>query len=463
MVLRQGAQFVVVVVLARLLTPAEFGTVALLSLFVGISSVIVDAGLSTALIQRGEVSTTDESTAFWLNVLFGALVAGALVAMAPAVAAFYDIQVLGPLTMVMALTVLVNAFASVPVALLVRRLDFGPMLLSGVAGTLISGTVAVVLAWSGYGVWALAAQTVSMSVVSTVVLWAVTGWRPRLEWDGGSALSLFSFGGFVFLANLSDMLFVRIYTLLAGKMFGVRDVGFYNRADTAQQMPVDTLGAIASRVMLPIFSANADRQEELRQGTRLAIRVLMLLSVPVLLGLAVAAEPFVLTVFGGQWGTTVPLLEILCLAGVLWPLQVVNVQVLLAQGHARLALFLEVGKKAVGAGMLITGALVGGLVGLAWGQVGFALVAFVANTHFTGMYLDYGFKAQLRDCLPIFLAALPSLVAVRMLTESWAGPPVIELLVSGGIVALGFIGVSRLIKLDAMEEAMGVLRRARTS
>lgn len=434
--LRQGLQFAVIIVLARLITPEEFGTVALLALFIGIARVIVDGGFSTALIQTRHVTSEDESTVFWANVALGAAMAGALCLAAPALAAFYDAPILQGLSYVMAVDIFINSTVAVHLALLTRRLDFRPILLAGLLATLVSGLVAVTLALKGEGVWALAGQAITMTAVSAVVLWLSSAWRPRRTFSRDSAVRLFGFGGYIFAANLVDAIFQRLYTLLFGRLLGVREVGFYHRAETTQQVPVDTLGSISARVALPLFS-KVDGPDELRQAVRTSIRILMFLNVPLLLGLAAVARPFILTVFGARWEPVAPLLAILCLAGALWPMQLMNVQCLMAQGYGRLSFLLEIAKKSVGIVIVIVGAVGFGLLGLAWGQVLFAVLALAANTYFTRQLIGYGLAAQLRDVLPGVLVSVPAVATAWGIASYWDARPAPALIVA----SLGAIGV----------------------
>jgi O-antigen/teichoic acid export membrane protein len=451
---RQGFQFAVMVVLARLLTPADFGTVALLSLFTGVATVVVDAGISTALIQRRDITRVDECTAFWANMALGGLMAAALAVASPAIADFYDRDVLQPLTMAMAVNLLLNSSSSVQVALFTKALNFRPILVAGALGSVLSSATALVLAAYDFGVWALACQVLVMSGVSAATLWVLSDWRPGWTFSWPSAHRLLGFGGYIFLANMSDVVFTRLYTVLAGRMFGIREVGFYNRAETAQQLPVDILSTVSSRVALPVFSVAQDR-ETLHSSTRTALRTVLFLNVPMLLGLSAIAEPTVAVVFGPQWTDVVPLLEVLCLAGAIWPMQVINVQVLLAQGHGRLSLILEVVKKSVGVVFLTTGAIFFGLAGLAWGQVAFSAFAVVANTHFTGKFLGYGLVAQVRDLLPILAVSTPAAVAARAVVDSWDAPPIQQVVAGVFVGAAVFFALAFGFRIEALHELIG--------
>lgn len=454
--LRQGLQFVIAIVLARLLTPEEFGTIALLYLFVGMAGAFVDSGFSSALIQRQDVTHQDESTVFWFNLGMGAIMAAGLWVLAPSIAGFYDLPILIPLTGVLALNLFVSALGSIHGTLLTKRLDFKTPMKIGAIATTASGGVGIVMAWQGYGVWALALQTLASSFVTTVLLWQFNKWRPRLVFSMDSARRLFGFGGYLLMAGLLDIAYNRIYTLLIGKLYGVRDLGFYNRADGTKQLPVNVLTGILSRVALPIFSTASNDKEKLRRGVRHALRGIMLINVPMMFGVLATAEPLVLTLYGEKWLPAVPILQVLCLAGMLWPLHVLNLNVLMAQGYSKLFFRLEVIKKIVGTGLLIVGAAYG-VMGIAWSQVVFGALAFAINAYYTRIYLNYGFWEQAGDFLPALGVSAVMALFVYGLGSLLAWDAALKLLVqvSSG-VALYIFGC-HMFRLEAYHDARRIL------
>lgn len=409
--LRHGLQFIIAIALARLLTPDEFGTIALLYLFVGLAGVFVDSGFSAALIQRQDITHTDESTVFWFNLGMGTLMAAGLWLFAPSIANFYEQPILTPLTGVLALNLFVSALGSIHGTLLTKRLDFKTPMKIGAIATTVSGGVGIVMALQGYGVWALAMQTLASTLLTTILLWLFNKWRPSFEFSVDSARRLFGFGGYLLMAGLLDVTYNRIYTLLIGKCYGVRELGFYNRADSTKQLPAGVLSGILSRVALPVFSAANSEKEKLREGVRLALRGVMLINVPVMLGIVATAEPLVLVLFGRQWLPAVPILQVLALGGIFWPLHVINLNVLMAQGHSNLFFRLEVVKKLVGVALLLIG-IIYGVMGIAWSQVAFGLLAFGINAHYTRIHLDYGVWQQTREFFPALLLSVAMAVAV---------------------------------------------------
>ncbi len=460
--LRQGLQFVVSVMLARLLGPREFGTIALLAIFTGIGTVLLDGGFSAALIQRQDVNRVDESTVFWFNLCIGAAVALLLWALGPVIAAFYSEPILVPLMAIMALNVFLGSIGAIHATLLAKELDFRTLMKVGSVANLVSGGVAIWMALVGFGVWALAMQAVVMTGVSALLLWSLHRWRPLVAFSPASVRKLFGFGGYHFASSMMEIVYSRLYTLLIGRFYDVRELGLYNNADTTKQMPCSFFTSILMRVAFPMFSAASHDKAILRRGLQVAARGMMLLNVPMMLGMAAVAEPLVLTLFGQKWLEMVPVFRVLCLAGVLWPLQVMNLQVLMAQGHSRLMFRLEVTKKSIGLVLLVAGAF-HGIMGIAWSQVLSSTLSFVVNAHYSRRLLDYGAADQTRDFMPIlgvasFMAGIVYLLGLHLVLR-----PQIALLVLTCAGAVVFALLGWLLRLATLTEMMALFRSHRSA
>jgi teichuronic acid exporter len=346
--LRQGLSFGVSVILARLLNPEQFGTIGLLYVFIGFANAFVDSGFSAALIQRQDTTHTDESTVFWFNLGMGLLVSVLLGILAPIFARFYDLPVLIPLTAVFALNILIVAAGSIHCTLLSKQLDFKTQMKIGVIAIILSGAVAIVMAMKNFGVWALASQTLVYSGTTTILLWKFHFWRPSLVFDLDSAQRLFGFGGYMLAVNLLRALYSNLSSLLIGKFYGVRDLGFYERADSMRQLPVEALAHALSSVAFPTFSAAASNRMMLQRGVRFAVRNIMFVNILTMLTLMMIADSLVTILFGERWQAIVPIFWVLCLGSILWPLQMINLNALVAQGHSNLYFRLEIVNKALG-------------------------------------------------------------------------------------------------------------------
>lgn len=458
--MRQGLQFVISVILARLLTPEDFGTIALLYLFVGLAGVLIDSGLSVALIQRQDVTHTDECTAFWFNLGMAALMAIGLWLIAPWIASFFNSPILVPLTGLLALNLVITALGSIHGTLLTKRLDFKTPMKIGAIATSVSGALGIVMAGHGYGIWALATQTIASSVLTTSLLWTFSKWRPALTFSFESGRRLFHFGGYLFMVGILDAAYSRLYTTLIGKFYGVRDLGLYNRADGTRQLPISVLDNILSRVTFAVFSKAAQDKEKLRRGARQAIRGMMLINVPIMFGIIATAEPLLHTLFGEQWLPAAPILQVLCLSGVVIPLHVINRNVLVAQGHARLFFRLEIIKKLLGTGAVVIGSAYG-VMGIAWSQVVFRLLEFVLNAHYTRTHISYGVWPQLVDFSPPLILSFVMAVIVYWLGTIFSLPLIAGLLLQVSVGAVIFLAGCHLFKLTAYHEAIGMLKELR--
>jgi teichuronic acid exporter len=456
-ILRQGIQFFIAVALARMLTPEEFGTIAVLYLFTGVANVLVDGGFQTALIRDRESTHLDESTVFWFAVLVGAVLAVALAASAPLIARFFRQPILTPLTGVMALNLFVGALGSVHSALLTKRLDFKTPMAIGAVATVVSGSIAVAMAWTGFGVWALAAQVLVSSAITTLLFWKLARWRPALAFSKRSLQRLFGFGGYVVLSGLIDAVYSRFYTVLLGRLYGVRDLAFYTRADTTKQLPISVMTSVLSRVALPIFSEVSLDPQRLRRGVRQLTRSMMLLNVALMLGIWGTADALVQSLFGPRWLPSVPLLQVLCLAGIFWPLHVINLNTLMAQGHSHLFFRVELAKKAIGLVLLFIGVGVGGVMGAAWSQVAFGAVAFCFNAHYTKVHLDYGAWDQTKDFLPALGIATVMGVVVHVLGTYLTFGPLLTLFVQTLCGAALFVLGCLVFRIASYQETQALI------
>jgi O-antigen/teichoic acid export membrane protein len=453
---RQGIHFAFWIVLARLLGAEDYGTFALLYLFSGIAEVLVDSGLSAALIQRQDITPADEATMFWFNVVMAGVVGVALAAAAPVIARFYELPVLVPLAAIVALTTISNALGLIHATLLAKRLDFRTQAVVGALSASAGGAVAVVLAWKGYGVWALAAQVLFASVASTALFWIMSPWRPSGAFNRASLRRLYAFGGYLTATNLAEIAYGRLYTLLIGALHGVRELGYFNRAEALSQV-TGVVPGILARVMFPALSATSGDADRLRRGARLGVRTLMLFNVPLMLGLAGLADPFVRVILGEPWLPVAPILQVLCFAGVFAPMTMVNLVILMAQGRGRLYFAIDLAKKILGIALIVAGAMFG-LLGIAWAMVGFAVIAFAINAHFTHRHLRYGIAAQLADCLPSFAIAIPMALIVHWLAPQVAWPAPAQL---AAMVALGvaiFVGSALAFRLSAVHDIIELWR-----
>lgn len=414
MVARQGVMFAVSIVLARLLAPEDFGTIALLALFTSLSVVFVQGGLSIAIIQRQRTTPNEESAIFWWNLIASILFGLAIILAGPALASFFDQPVLGALVFVAATQLVFAAAGAVHTALLTRDLRFDLLTKASLVSSLGSGAVAIAAAAMGGGVWALALQIVTMTLLNTAALWFAVAWRPSLHFRFHTIRELFGFGAWVSVGNVLEVLYTNGFALLVGKLHGVRDLGFYNQASATQLLPSSALSTIVGRVSLPLLASNQDDPDALRSNLRLAIRCVMLVNLPAMVGLALLSDLVITVLFGSRWLPAAPILSILALGGILFPLHVINLQLVLARGQSATFMKNEIIKKSLGIICVVVGSLFG-IVGLAWSQVVYSALGFVVNAGPARRDLDYGLLRQLSDLAGIAAVTLVMAVSVYFL------------------------------------------------
>lgn len=454
---RQGLQLLVSIVLARLLSPEEFGTIGLLALFIGVARVFIDAGFASALIQRQEVNEVDLSSVFFFNICVSLLFAICLCLCASWIAGFYRMPILMPLTWMLAANLVVGSFGSVQGMLLTKSLNFRRHCTISLAAQTFSGSLAVILAWKGFGVWSLAVQSIMATLATTLLLWQSSTWRPKWLFSLSAIRSLFRFGSFLLLSALLETLFSRLNSLVIGRLYSATTLGYYSRADSTCLIPANLISGVLSRVAFPIFANAKDDPSLLRSGLRKAITLSMLVNVPTMLGLTAVAQALVLVLFGEKWLPCVPYLQILSLGALLWPLHVLNLNVLTALGHSRLFFRLEVIKKVFGISVVGVTALLG-VEAIAWGMVLVGVVCFYINSFYSGRLVGYGAIPQSLDLLPCLV------IGTIMAACSWSvsllpiASPVLTLSAQIVVGVVVFIGLCALLRVSAFLEAWSIAK-----
>jgi len=453
---RYGVQFVVMVVLARLLTPDDFGLIAMLLVFTSIGTLLVDSGFGAALIQRQQTTADDETTVFVFTMVVGAATALVLALSAPAIAAFFDQPKLIDLTRVMAVVLPLGAFGAVPDALLTMKLNFKARARAEATASLCSGTVAIVLALRGLGVWSLAWQGIVSIGVRGLLLWLYSGWRPRGRYRGASFRSLFGFGGYMLMSGLLNTVAVRLQSLMIGKLFDSRALGFYTLAQSTQSAPASFMGQVLNRVGLPVFSTIAHDREKLVAALRSSLRMAMFLFVPCMVGIAVVARPLVELLYGARWTMAAPILSVLALGAALWPVHVLNLAAISAQGRSDLFFRLEVIKQIAGIGLVLAFAHWGPLA-IAWSTLLAGLFSAGLNTYYSKHLLGYGWFAQLADQWPT-LAQSAIAAALGWAVLHWNRPGPIAMLAAIMVSAATYLLLATFTKSAALRELLSVVR-----
>lgn len=453
---------VFVAILARLLTPGDFGAFALLTIFLGVATALIESGFGLALIQRKDTTDEDKSTVFWISLGAATVIAFVLVGSAPLIARFFQLDVLIPLTYILAATVWVSAFGIVERALMVKRMAFKQLTIVKLSALIVSSSLATLLAKSGFGVFSLAWQGFASAALTSILLWALSGWRPKLVFRVSSARRLFAFGGYLLASRLLDVIYSKTYTLLIGKFFGTVELGYFNRAESTSQLVSGLVSYPISQVAFPAFSKMDGDPDRIRRGLQGAVRLSIMFNSVAMLTLVAAAEPFVLAILGPQWGSSIPFLQVLALGALLMPLHVLNLHALMAIGRSDLFFLLEVIKKAIGVAVLIL-ASHWGTIGIAWGLVVAGLISFLINAWYSGIHLNYGPIRQTGEIVPsLAFGAAAAFAAHLAMAASGFQSALILLIVGSGTAAAVSITILALA-WSIGYDLTGLLVRARPS
>lgn len=417
-------QFVVTVVLARLLTPAEFGLIAVLTIFTMLAAALIESGFGSALIQMQTVTREDESAVFYFNLIMAAGLYGVLWFLAGPIAWFYQQPALVPLTRVLALIFFFNAFGLVQGCLLTKQLNFHAQTQALVLATIFSGAVGIVMALLGCGVWSLAAQSLANTAVRSGLLWVYSPWRPLRRIGLGPLRNMFPYGSRLLASSVLGVIFENSYAAIIGRFFSKADVGFYMRAQLTQRLAADSLTGTVINVAFPAYASVQGDPAQLRAGYRRSIIYTSVLIFPLMLGLAAIARPLFLLLFSAKWAASIPYFRILCLSGMLYHLQALNLNVLKATGRSDLYFRLALAK--VGLALVwIAAALPFGMLGIVWGQVIAAWLGLGINTFYAGRIIQYPLREQFRDVLPYALVGGASAAVAFAASPGLAGWPLV--------------------------------------
>lgn len=401
----QGIAFVVMIIMARILTPEDYGLVGMVTIFIAVSQSLVDSGFSQALIRKQDRTETDNSTVFFFNIAVGLFLYLILFLCAPLIARFYDQPLLTPLTRLISLSVLINSFVVVQRALLTVKIDFKTQAKASLSAAIIAGAVGITMAYTGFGVWAIVWYQLVNLAVNVGLLWVFSRWRPRLLYSWASFRELFSFGSKLALSGIIDTLYNNIYLIVIGKVFKASDLGYYTRSSQFAQFPSSNLSAIMQRVTFPVLCTIQDDDDRLRSVYRRFLRLSAFVVFPLMCGLAGVSYPFIRLILGEKWLFSAELLQIICLSMMWYPVHAINLNLLQVKGRSDLFLRLEIIKKCVGIAILCATVPLG-LMAMCWGSLLSSILCLVINTHYTGKLIQVGFLMQMRDLLPTLLYSL---------------------------------------------------------
>lgn len=452
----QVTQFIIGLILARILSPEEFGLVGMITVFLAISQSLADGGFGEALIRKKDATDSDFSTVFYFNLFASITIFGLFYLLAPSIASFYDQPELTDIGRVLGLIILINAVCITQRTQLTKKIDFRKQMKINLVSALVSGTVAIIMALRGFGVWSLVWRSVIRSAMQAILLWSTNRWLPSLAFSRESFRSLFSFGSKLLLTGLIDTVYNNIYLLIIGKFFSAPQLGYYSRADQFSRLVSHNLTRTVQRVSYPVLSLVQDENTRLREGYRKLLKATMYITFFLMLGMAAMARPMILTLIGERWLPSVEYLQLLCLAATLYPLHALNMNILNIKGRSDLLLKLEIVKKLLAIPVIILGIFLG-IRALLIGMVLHSLVSYFLNSYYSGRLISYPAAEQLRDILPSFLAALLVSVCLLLLNLIPGLPPYVVLAIQILVMSAMAVALGRSLRLEGYIEIRNII------
>lgn len=401
----QGVQFIIMLAMARLLSPSDYGLVGMIMIFIAISQSLVDSGFSQALIRKQNRNEIDYCTVFYFNTVISVLLYLLLFVISPIVAEFYNVPELCSVMRAVSIVIIINALTVVQRTILTAKIDFKTQAKASFIAAVISGILGIILAFYGYGVWALIYQQIINQVISAIVLWYYSTWRPKLIYSWLSFRSLFAFGSKLMGVGLIDIIYNNIYPIIIGKVFSPADLGFYSRAKNFSDLPSSNITVILHRVTYPFLCQIQNEDERLAIVYRKFLKISAFVVFPLMCGLAGLSTPLITTLIGEKWLFCSELLTIICFTMMWYPINSINLNLLQVKGRSDICLKLEFIKKGVGLTLLILSISYGVKAMCIVGILG-SLIALVINTYYTGKLIQVGFFKQMYDLLPTLSLSL---------------------------------------------------------
>jgi O-antigen/teichoic acid export membrane protein len=449
-ILTRAANFVIGIVLARLLSPTEFGLVGMISVFIAFSQIFIDGGLSSALIREKNPEEKDFSTVFIINLGMSILFYFILFFLSQPIADFYGQPILRSFLRIIALTLIISSFGSIHNTLLTIRVDFKTQSVISVVTAVVSGAIGIIYALRGYGVWALAAQSLSATIVCTLLLLLLVRWVPRTGFSADSFRRLFSYSSKLLTSNVIRVIYDNAYPIVIGKKFSAASLGQYSQACKYPGVANATITSALNRVAFPILSQIQDDDRRLIEVYEKYIELSCFVIFPVLLGLCGCARPFVHFLLTDKWLECVPLMQIICFSLLANCVTNINLNLLYVKGRSDLVLRLEIVKKTIAFAILFI-TMFFGLKAICLGQLIFSFIDFGLNTIYTRKILNYGLLPQLRSMAPYFFCSLivlaESLVFSQFVTPAW-----LALLVSLVVCPVSYWLLTKAARLYANKE-----------
>lgn len=451
----QGIGFIISIILARILSPSDYGIIGMISIFTGISGAFIGAGFVAALIRKQDRTDIDLSTAFYYNVAASLFFYFVLFISAPYIAQFYNTPILTPITRVVGLNMIFGALGSIQSTKLYIAIDLKTQSKISIISIIITGIIGISMAYNGFGVWALVFQGLASTIISSGLLWFFIRWKPLLIFSAESFKELFGFGLKLMLAELLEALYNNIYQAVIGKKFSSTELGYYTRASGLVQLPSTSITSAIQRVTFPVLSEMQDDIIRLGKNYRKLLKMSAFVIFPLMMLLCALGEPLIKVLLTDKWLPAVPLMQALCFSYMLFPINAINLNLLQVKGRSDLYLRLEIIKKVLITIVLFASAPFG-VLAMCYGTIITSVLSLIINTYYTGLLIQIGLIRQLEDIFPImalsFVTGLGAYLPSLFLKESY-----VQLILGGISGSIIFIGISWIFKFPELNEMNNIL------
>lgn len=451
-----AVSFVVSIVLARLLSPDDYGLIGIIAIFTAVCGTLINGGFSDALVRKKNATEEDYNTVFIVNFAMSLFLYVVIFLCAPLIASFFDRQELVVLTRVSSIGMVIGALAMVQRTRLTKKIDFKTQTKITIISSVISGVIGVSMALMGFGVWSLVASNLSNHVLGTVLLWLFNKWIPKLQFSINSFKELFGFGWKLMLIGVINSIWKELYQVVVGKFYNPATLGQYTRAKGFSQLFSTNITSVVQRVTYPVLSNIQDEPTRMKEAYRRIIKTTMFIAATGMFFLGAISEPLLYCLIGPQWHDAAIYLPLICIAGSTYPLQAINLNMLQVQGRSDLFLGIEIVKKIIALGPLFVGAFVG-ILPMLYTNLIMCLISYFLNSYYSGKLLGYNSWMQLKDIIPFYGIAMAVALSVWFLKylpiSNWVVLPV--QIVVGTLV---FITICKITKIEEFQETLELVK-----
>lgn len=452
-----GMQFCIGIVMARLLSPSDYGITALPGVFMAIAGIFQDSGMTGALIRKEKIEEKDYSTLFIYSIAMGIFMYTALFIASPWIADFFHTPVLIPLIRVTALTFLWGPVSTVQYVILKRKLDFKTPTKISIVTKIFSGVVGITLAYMGYGLWALVISGVLSGFLGLLIVVYVVKWYPKTGWSKDSFKYLWNYGNKMLASSLLDTAYNNITPVFVGKYYSPADLGIYNRANGYAAMPSQNITGVIQNVTFPVLSKMLNDNKGLARNYRRMIRTTAFIVFPIMFMLSALARPLIITMITAKWESCIILLQLMCFSMMWYPVHSLNLNLLQVKGRTDLFFRLEIIKKILGISIL-TITLPQGLIIFCIGSIISSILSLFINTYYTGKLINVGFLKQMKDLIPILLLSSIMYLAIYY-ANLFIENMILQIIIGGAIGVIIYLGGAFFFKFEELNDVKYMLKR----